>query len=108
MPDLIFLAHLMLAAPLVAIGGGLVAVVARSPGDCDRRGATLCGSDPRGAALCGAFLCGADHVGASAGGAFLRGANLGGANLCGADLGDAYLGGAKINGEIGLIQAGIP
>ena len=56
-----------------------------------------------GAYLGGAYLHGANLVGAN-----LVGANLGGANLGGANLHGANLGGHKVNGDIGIIQAGIP
>ena len=42
------------------------------------------------------------------GGAYLGGAYLHGANLVGANLHGANLGGHKVNGDIGIIQAGIP
>jgi uncharacterized protein YjbI with pentapeptide repeats len=76
-------------------------------------GANLDDASLGGANLGGANLGGANLYGANLGGANLDGANLGGANLGGAILGDANLGdanlyGHKVDGTVGIIQAGMP
>jgi uncharacterized protein YjbI with pentapeptide repeats len=84
----------------------------------DLSGADLRGADLRDAVLSGAVLSGADLRGADLRGAVLRdavlsgavlsGADLRGADLRGADLRDAVLSELKIDGRIGIIDAGSP
>jgi hypothetical protein len=74
----------------------------------DLRGADLSGADLSDAHLRGADLRGAVLSGADLSDAVLRGADLRDAVLSGADLSDADLREFKVDGKIGIINAGSP
>ena len=92
----------------IEIKNRFTGAVIRTVDAADLRDANLRGADLRDANLRGADLCGANLRGANLCVANLRDANLRGADLRGADLHGANLCGRKVNGDIGVIDAGTP